>query len=114
GSWFVAMSKLKKEMLASNKKVHWVPEHVQEGRFGEWLKDVKDWNFSRERYWGTPLPIWKCGSCDHVEVVGSFDEVSKKSDRHNEFFIMRHGQATSNVDGWLAGGKESGKYISKL
>ena len=116
GSWFVAMSKLRSKLQASNAKINWIPSHLQKGRFGEWLKDVKDWNFSRERYWGTPLPVWKCDSCGHTDVIGSFVELSKKADKGNTFFIMRHGQATSNVEGWLAGGKEpkSGKFRSKL
>lgn len=114
GSWLVQMSKLKKELCAANKKISWVPEHIKDGRFGEWLQDIKDWNFSRERYWGTPLPIWTCDSCDHKEVIGGLAEFSKRANRKNKFFIMRHGQATSNVEGWMAGGKESGAYISKL
>ncbi|MDP2705760.1 MAG: class I tRNA ligase family protein, partial [bacterium] len=77
-SWFVAMSRLRSKLLASNQKINWVPEHLKKGRFGEWLKDVKDWNFSRERYWGTPLPIWQCEGCDNQEVIGGREELAAK------------------------------------
>ncbi|OGL77225.1 hypothetical protein A3J43_04370 [Candidatus Uhrbacteria bacterium RIFCSPHIGHO2_12_FULL_54_23] len=59
-SWFVAMSKLRNELIEANNQINWVPGYIKEGRFGEWLREVKDWAFSRERYWGTPLPIWTC------------------------------------------------------
>ncbi len=97
-SWFVAMSKLRKELLARNETVHWAPEHIKEGRFGEWLREVKDWNFSRERYWGTPLPIWECRSCHHTEVIASVDDLSKHATpSSNHYWAMRHGQSKSNV-----------------
>jgi len=53
-----------------------MPAHVKEGRFGEWLREVKDWNLSRERYWGAPLPIWHCSACKHVEAVASVEQFS--------------------------------------
>ena len=97
-SWFVAMSKLRKQLIASNKTVNWIPEHIRDGRFGEWLKEAKDWNFSRERYWGTPLPIWECKACKHTEVVGSIDDLSKLAGKaKNNYWVMRHGEAESNM-----------------
>ncbi len=78
-SWFVAMSKLRDELIANNQQINWVPSHIKDGRFGEWLKDVKDWAFSRERYWGTPLPIWECSKCGERECVGSIEELKTKS-----------------------------------
>ena len=109
-SWFVAMSKLREGLLQRNETVHWVPEHVKEGRFGEWLKDVKDWNFSRERYWGTPLPIWECGACGRHECIGSLDELSERAGgSKNRYWIMRHGEAESNIFNIIDSGQR--KYL---
>ena len=96
-SWFVKMSALRAKLLAGNKTINWLPSHVKEGRFGEWLREVKDWNFSRSRYWGTPLPIWECGKCGRQEVVGSISELSKHAKFPNEFLFLRHGEATHNL-----------------
>ena len=86
-SWYIRMSSLREELLAANETIHWEPEHIKEGRFGEWLREVKDWAFSRERYWGTPLPIWECQKCDQKKCIGSFDElrVGKDFDPHRPF-----------------------------
>ncbi|MBI4095170.1 MAG: class I tRNA ligase family protein [Candidatus Liptonbacteria bacterium] len=93
-SWFVAMSKLRGKLLKENKKINWVPLHLREGRFGEWLRDVKDWNFSRERYWGTPLPIWRCGTCAATEVIGGVEELRTRAGKaKNEYWVLRHGES---------------------
>jgi isoleucyl-tRNA synthetase len=90
-AWFVAMSKLRTQLLENNSKIHWVPEHIKNGRFGEWLKEVKDWNFSRERYWGTPLPVWECKECGHTQVIGSLTELEQKTaPAKNIYYLMRH------------------------
>ncbi|HTR18456.1 MAG TPA: isoleucine--tRNA ligase [Candidatus Paceibacterota bacterium] len=78
-SWYIAMSKTKQTLIRENEKIHWEPEHIREGRFGEWLKDLKDWAISRSRFWGTPLPIWECGKCKHFEVIGSIAELKQKT-----------------------------------
>jgi len=78
-SWFLAMSELKDKLIANNATVNWIPEHIKEGRFGEWLANVKDWAISRERYWGTPLPIWECEACAEKRVIGSLEELGELS-----------------------------------
>jgi len=78
-SWFIKTTSVRKEMVANNKKINWVPEHIKKGRFGEWLENVKDWAVSRQRYWGTPIPIWTCGQCKRYEVLGSFEELKEKT-----------------------------------
>lgn len=94
-SWFIMMSRLRDELIQNNRKVNWVPEHIKEGRFGEWLREVKDWAVSRERYWGTPLPIWTCDSCGETECLGSYEELLQKLPTRNRFIFVRHGEATN-------------------
>ncbi len=97
-SWFIAMSKLREKLVSLNNKINWVPEHIKEGRFGEWINGVKDWALSRNRYWGTPLPIWECKKCGNREVMDSFSEINKRlGGSRNEYILMRHGEAESNV-----------------
>ncbi|KKR36320.1 MAG: Isoleucine-tRNA ligase, partial [Candidatus Yanofskybacteria bacterium GW2011_GWE1_40_10] len=93
-SWFISMSSINEKMLANNDQINWQPEHVGKGRFGEWIKESKDWAFSRERYWATPLPIWECADskCDNRRVIGSIEEMEKDSiGSGNEYYILRHG-----------------------
>ncbi len=79
-SWYIATTKLRQELLDANETVGWQPPRVKHGRFGDWLANNIDWALSRERYWGTPLPVWRCAR-DHVHVIGSFEELSERSGR---------------------------------
>jgi isoleucyl-tRNA synthetase len=88
-SWYIATSKIRDELIAANETVDWHPPHVKHGRFGDWLSNNVDWALSRERYWGTPLPAWRCES-GHVHVIGSFAELEQRSgaslsDHHRPF-----------------------------
>ena len=77
-SWYIATSRIRDELLAANEQINWYPEHIKQGRFGRWLENNVDWALSRERYWGTPLPVWRCEQ-GHVTVVGSFDDLEQRS-----------------------------------
>lgn len=77
-SWFIKTTAVKERLLNSNNSVNWMPETIKTGRMGNFLENVVDWGLSRERYWGTPLPVWECEECDHFEVIGSRQELREK------------------------------------
>jgi|HubBroStandDraft_3_1064219.scaffolds.fasta_scaffold00170_11 isoleucyl-tRNA synthetase len=79
-SWYIATSKVKEQMMAGNETIDWHPPHIKHGRFGDWLSHNVDWALSRERYWGTPLPVWRCGE-GHTHTIGSFAELERLSGR---------------------------------
>ncbi len=102
-SWFINIQKIKEDLVKKNENINWVPEHLKHGRFLNIVEGAPDWGISRNRYWASPLPIWKCKDCSKVEIVGSLEELKKKVvTSGNKYFLMRHGKAESNHSGTIA------------
>jgi isoleucyl-tRNA synthetase len=76
--WFVDVEKIKQSMINANAQITWMPEHLKEGRFGKWLENAHEWAISRNRFWGNPIPIWKCDGSDYIEVIGSREDLEAK------------------------------------
>ena len=78
-SWFIKMTAVKEDMIRNNNTINWIPESIGKGRFGDWLNNLQDWGVSRNRYWGTPLNVWECEDCGHMEAIGSRQELAERS-----------------------------------
>ena len=78
-SWFIKMTAVKEDMIRNNNTINWIPESIGKGRFGDWLNNLQDWGVSRNRYWGTPLNVWECEGCGHMESIGSREELAERS-----------------------------------
>ena len=83
-SWFIKMTAVRDDLVRNNNTVNWYPESIGKGRFGDWIENVQDWGLSRNRYWGTPLNIWKCESCGHQDAIGSIAELRERCGNYDE------------------------------
>ncbi|GIW65856.1 MAG: hypothetical protein KatS3mg094_375 [Candidatus Parcubacteria bacterium] len=100
-NWVIKVSKFNKRLIELNKKINWVSPEIS-NRFFEWLKEGKDWNLSRNRFWGIPLPIWRCETCGSIEVISSLKELGNKFKSKNNYYFLRHAEAYSNLKGILS------------
>ena len=100
-AWVIKISKIKDKLIEAHKKVRWIPEETG-NRFYEWIKEGVDWNLSRTRFWGIPLPLWICERCGYTESISSIEELAKHFKANNEYILMRHEEALSNKKNFLS------------
>ena len=112
-SWFVKVTDLKSRLIEENNKIHWVPDSVGDARFGNWLEGARDWGISRQRYWGTSMPIWRCKECEKIEVLGSIEDLKQKVKSSNTYFLLRHGQGEHNVKNILSSKIEDNHHLTE-
>ncbi len=103
-SWFVKVTDIKDKLVNNNQKTSWVPDNIKDGRFGKWLEGARDWAISRSRFWGAPLPVWKCVECKKIKIVGSLEDLKQGRSSGNRYFLMRHGESEHNMTGLFSSG----------
>ncbi|HDL74895.1 MAG TPA: isoleucine--tRNA ligase, partial [bacterium] len=97
-AWFINIQKIKKKLIKLNENINWYPSHLKHGRFLKGIESAPDWTISRNRYWASPIPIWKCGKCKHQEVIGSKKDLIKQKFSTNKYFILRHEKTEYQVN----------------
>ena len=116
-SWFVEVTKIrdiKNGLVENNKKVNWVPEHIKTGRFGNWVADALDWAVSRSRFWGAPIPVWRCDTCGEIKVVGSVADIKKNVPKSgNAYFALRHGESENNALNLVSSNPKNTYHLTK-
>ncbi|MEK7065892.1 MAG: class I tRNA ligase family protein [Patescibacteria group bacterium] len=112
-SWFINVTDIKDKLIAENKNIAWVPDFVGTARFANMLKDAPDWAVSRARFWGAPIPVWKCDQCEKREVIGSVEELKARARTSgNTYFVMRHGLSENNVKNILGNDPSSTHHLT--
>lgn len=89
-SWFIKMTAVKEDLIRNNNTINWIPQSIGTGRFGDWLNNIQDWGISRNRYWGTPLNVWQCEGCGHMESIGSRKELAERSGSEEALTVELH------------------------
>jgi isoleucyl-tRNA synthetase len=113
-SWYIKMSALRDDLVKENEGINWEPNYIKEGRFGEWLREIRDWAISRERYWGTPLPVWADEEGKEIFIPDSIESLKKKTKKSgNRYFLMRHGEAEQNVLGIESSDEEAIHHLTE-